>query len=99
MKPEKKTDRLRRAIAEIESMISHLYPEAEFQVIQRTGDARVWIEAYTTSELAGDVLDITAARQTDILVDDDVALYVLPLPYDRRPSLKAAANPPATKSA
>ncbi|MCX6023356.1 MAG: hypothetical protein NTZ05_16835 [Chloroflexi bacterium] len=97
---EKKSVRTERAIHQITDLIQQRYPEAEFRVINRHHSSPgIWLEVYTFKDDALDVIDLTSERLMELLLHDGVDLYVLPLPYDQRPSLKAAADQPSAKSA
>ncbi|MCX6023354.1 MAG: hypothetical protein NTZ05_16825, partial [Chloroflexi bacterium] len=58
-----------------------------------------WIEVYVRDEADWDVIELVSQRTTDMLIDDDIFIHVIPQSYDRRPSLKAAQDQPAAKSA
>ncbi len=100
MRREKKAVREQRCVDEIISIIRAKYPNAEFVVTKKPGIIEgPWIETYVPDEASWDVIELVGQRGTDMLIDDDVFIHVIPQSYDRRPSLKAAAEHPPAKSA
>ncbi len=97
---EKKSVRTERAIDEIANLIQQHHPEAEFKIMNRHHSSPgTWLKVYTLKDDALEIIDLTSERLMELLLQEGVDLYVLPLPYDQRPSLKAAATPPSAKSA
>jgi len=65
-------------IDELKGLARSRFPEAEFEV-NRIGPKEYNIRVYGDFENAYDVLDLTSGRATDILVDHDIFIHVLPL--------------------
>jgi len=68
---------------ELKSVIRARFPEAEFEFYKRPR-REYDLHVYGGFKEMFDVLDLTAERTTDILVDSGIHIHVLPL--GRRPS-------------
>ncbi|MCX6023358.1 MAG: hypothetical protein NTZ05_16845 [Chloroflexi bacterium] len=81
-------------------MISERYPEAEFEVTTRPGIAAgPWLRVFVPENADWDVIEMTGERTTDMLISEGISIHVIPMPYDRRPSLKATGRQIKSRSA
>jgi hypothetical protein len=65
-------------IEELKGLIRTRFPVAEFE-ISRVGAREYRLRVFGDFHDMDDVLDLTSERATDILVDHDVFIHVLPL--------------------
>jgi hypothetical protein len=67
------------AIAELQATILRTYPEATFSV-ERSDEEPEMIHLYTTANVEDltDLIELTLDRQSELLVDDGIAIYVIP---------------------
>jgi hypothetical protein len=65
-------------VDELKSIIRARFPEAEFELYRRPR-REYDLHVYGDIEDMFDVLDLTAPRTTDILVDTGIHIHVLPL--------------------
>ena len=65
-------------IEELQALVRARFPDAEFEV-HRIGPKEHDILVYGNFDNLYDVLDLTSGRATDILIDHDIFIHVLPL--------------------
>ena len=65
-------------IEELKDLVRTRFPAAEFEV-SRVADREYRIRVFGDFDNMDDVLDLTSERATDILVDHDIFIHVLPL--------------------
>ena len=82
MKKEQRAQAIQRHVEELEGIIRSRFPEAEFRVTRRQEPVRgIWIEAYINADDGSDdIFHVVSERTTDILVDEGLSFFVLPLP-------------------
>ena len=66
-------------IDELQALVRARFPDAEFEVEKVEPKEEYYIHVYGDFEDTYDVLDLTSDRATDILVDHDIFIHVLPL--------------------
>jgi hypothetical protein len=71
-------NRAAERIAEIESIIRERFPDAEFRLYRRQND-EFTLEVTADFDNMFDILELVGERTTDILLDDDILISVLPL--------------------
>src|SRR5687768_3555182 len=72
--------RTQAAIAELESIIAKRYPEATFYV-ERSDEDPDAIHLVTTVDVEDrtDLIELTLDRQSELLVEDGIPIYIIPL--------------------
>jgi hypothetical protein len=75
-------DTMQHAIAEAESRILAVYPEATFRLIEGEDPLGLYLDAYTDAEDAFAVLDLVSDWLVDLSVNTGVHLHVIPLPQE-----------------
>jgi hypothetical protein len=69
---------VRDYVEELKALVRARFPKAEFEV-NRVGVREYNVRVYGDFEDMDQVLDLTSERATDILVDHDIFIHVLPL--------------------
>ena len=73
-------DRTQRAIDEIQATIKAAFPEAKFTVRGGVDPEGIYIDAYTKADDGFAVLDRISDRLVDLLVEEGLGIYIVPLP-------------------
>lgn len=81
-------DRVREMIEELCDRILSSFPEAKFCVLQDRPKT-FYLKAYTGAEDEYEILDLVNNRAVDFLVEEEVAIYVIPLPLEAAESQSA----------
>jgi hypothetical protein len=76
------SDKMQHAIAEVETRIRAVYPEATFRLVEGEDPRGLYLDAYTDAEDAFAVLDLVSDWLVDLSVDAGVHLHVVPLPQE-----------------
>jgi hypothetical protein len=84
-----------RVLAEIQTRIKAVYPEATFTVAREEDPAGIYLDAYTDAPDGFAVLDLVSDWLVDLNVNEGLAVHVIPLPTQAR---EAAAAPGGTAS-
>lgn len=90
--PPLREERVRAAVVELSDLVRREYPEATFDVVEGEVPGTVWM--WTTVDLVDTdpVVDLVIDRTMDLLVDEGIAIYVLPLRTTAREAEVVAAN-------
>jgi hypothetical protein len=78
MVTQRKSGKAAPYIEELKTLVLTRYPDAEFEV-ERIGPTEYDICVYGDHDDMFDILEVTSERATDILVDHDIFIHVLPL--------------------
>jgi hypothetical protein len=76
-------DRAQRAIDEVQATIKAAFPKAEFKAHHRVDPKGIYIDAYTKADDSFVVLDRVSDRLGDLLVEEGLRIYVVPLPHEK----------------
>lgn len=92
--------RMQQAIAELTSLISRHYPDATFEAVEWAEDPE-GVFLLTTVDLfdTDPVVDLVIDRVNHFIVDDHIALWVLPVRTAEREADVIAANRAARNAA
>ena len=74
-------DTMQHAIAEVQTRITAVYPEATFRLVEGEDPTGLYLDAYTNAEDAFAVLDLVSDWLVDLSVNAGVHLHVIPLPH------------------
>lgn len=85
--------RVREAVFELCESIQDAFPEAEFRVYHHHDHRGAIIEVYTDSDYAFDVLDRVSDRRVDLLIEEDLAIRLIPLHRRWLRSLATGSRP------
>jgi hypothetical protein len=90
--PPLRDGRVRAAVVELSELVRRQHPEATFDVVEGEEPGTVWM--WTTVDLVDTdpVVDLVIDRTMDLLVDDGIPIYVLPLRTPAREAEVVAAN-------
>lgn len=90
--PPLRDPRFRDAVIELSDMIRRRFPEVTFDIVEGEESGTVWI--WTTVDLVDTdpVVDLVIERTMDLLVDEGIPIYVLPLRTAAREAEVIAAN-------
>ena len=87
---ENRAQRIQDAVEELQTLIRSRFPEAEFVVTRRRfPDPGTYLEVYANPDDPVEITELISERRADLELEVHESLFVWPLPYDRRPSLKA----------
>ena len=75
-------DTMQHAIAEVQSRITAVYPEATFRLVEGEDPIGLYLDAYTDAEDTFAVLDLVSDWLVDLSVNAGVHLHVIPLPHE-----------------
>jgi len=75
-------EEIQHAIAEVETRIRAVYPEATFRLVEGEDPIGLYLDAYTNAEDAFAVLDLVSDWLVDLSLNDRVHLHVIPLPQE-----------------
>jgi uncharacterized protein YdhG (YjbR/CyaY superfamily) len=73
-------DRTQHMIDEVQAAIKAAFPEAEFKVHCGVDPEGIYIDAYTKADDGFAVLDRISDQLVDLLVEEGLGIYVVPLP-------------------
>ena len=72
-----------RAIAEVQSRIQAIYPNAVFRVYEGEEPVGIYIDAYTDAEDSFCIFDLVNDWLVDLSVNEGLSIHVIPLPKER----------------
>jgi hypothetical protein len=73
--------RLRRAVAELTSIIRSAHPEARFGPLTYDDTEGLWmVDAYTDTADPLAVADLTSGREAELLVEEGLLVAMIPMP-------------------
>lgn len=73
--------RVLAAVDELRQLIAEKYPEALFEVVHGDDDSprHIWLYVTVDVEDTDEVIDVVIDRQMEMLLDEDLPVYVMPL--------------------
>jgi hypothetical protein len=82
-------EKTQRAIAEVQTRIRAVYPEATFRVVEGEDPRGLYIDAFTDAADSFAVFDLVSDWLVDLSITEGIHLHVIPLP---RPHAALAAE-------
>jgi hypothetical protein len=86
-KRQRKT-RIRELVADLMTRLKNRFPDAELVSVEEWPTGLVVLHVYTRHEDGGDLIEAVLDRVTEILVEDELSIAILP---ERKKSAKQAA--------
>jgi uncharacterized lipoprotein YddW (UPF0748 family) len=77
-------EKTQRVLAEIQTRIKAVYPEATFTVALGEEPVGIYLDAYTNAPDGFAVLDLVSDWLVDLNVNEGLAVHVIPLPTQAR---------------
>ena len=74
--------KMQQAIAEVQSRIQAVYPDAVFRVYQGEEPVGMYIDAYTDAEDSFCIFDLINDWLVDLSVNEGLSIHVIPLPKE-----------------
>ena len=83
MKSITRDEKIQRAIAEVQTRIQAVYPDAVFRIAPGEDPVGIYIDAYTNAEDSFCVFDLVNDWLVDLSVNEGLSIHVIPLPKEQ----------------